>query len=174
MANREIKFRSKRLDNGEWVYGHYTEGSPNYHYITNPNGAVWQVDPETIGEYCGLKDKSGNEIYEGDLVKGTFSIRTGTDVRTYKRTKSSYAIYSNMEVTGIITFNETLASFYFDTNFKQSYKTNFWAGMGSTQAEKRANEWTDTYDSPKDYLHKVATKIEVIGNIFQNKIEDFK
>lgn len=77
MKAENIKFKAKRLDNGEWVEGDLVHNitpiricSPNSVFTDIP--VVHRVDPSTVCQFTGIKDCEGKEIWEGDIIKSPY------------------------------------------------------------------------------------------------------
>ena len=112
---REILFRGKQTDNGEWIEGAYSpfhlnfgerEEKPHIIIISDDediDGLWCEVIPETVGQYTGLTDKNGVRIFEGDILT-----------------------IENEGVYAAIKYNESNAAFYVEDEDHEDYLGEAW------------------------------------------------
>ena len=105
---REILFRGKRTDNGEWIEGDLKQAFRGNQLsscgiMKTPTAYCWRVDPETVGQYTGLTDKNGTKIFEGDILT-----------------------IENEGVYAAIKYNESNAAFYVEDEDHEDYLGEAW------------------------------------------------
>lgn len=122
---REILFRGKQMDNGEWLFGdlrHIFHGEYRTHIVDNSNGlnngvCGLEVASSTVGQFTGLTDRNGVKIFEGDIVRygqrGKVEYNSGSAQFTLNFTNSTYEGFDKIpfcdcEVLGNIHDNPEL------------------------------------------------------------------
>ena len=104
---RDLKFRGRRFD-GTWVYGYYVQRGQEA-FIFDEHGNEHLVKRETVGQYTGLKDKNGVEIYEDDILQ------TFNDVTGKKMANRLVVEYEELENCGCCTYDSGIG-FNFNLN----------------------------------------------------------
>jgi YopX protein len=171
---REIKFRGKNQD-GKWMIGSLVTHNGGCNIISSPNGRPRAVYPETVGQFTGLHDVYGHEIYEGDIVE-TFSIsQSNRQVGNYPPPNVEVEEYDIERIASVVEFS--YGSFntdkdHFPLAFKDLWEPDPNGSLSDDMEETFWELWDENYKDIQDkypYLtwNHFLTPY-VIGNIHDN------
>ena len=139
---REIKFKAKTC-NGKWVEGLLAH-KDNKWYISNKAGMpfAFEVRPETISQYIGLKDKNGKEIWENDIINYGFHnekgiVRFGTHENVSSKNQGFYVEWINKWCS----YRQDLG--YFADIFEASVIGNIFDNPELLDVDKQASKYAD-------------------------------
>ena len=141
--NREIKFRAR--NNKCWIY---CDAIINGWAILNENGGMAKINPETVGQYTGLHDKNGKEIYEGDIV-----LTQPLKDRPFSQKAKS------KRLRGIVKYQVLCGK-----NFiSEPDKVKYWGAEWDIEIIDKKD-----YEKYHNYGWGLFFECEVIGNIYEN------
>ena len=148
---REILFKAKRKDNGEWVEGLLWKKKykSNKIFIScfpdkDDNEEVYVVDENTICQYTGLTDKNGNKIWENDILLQ----------------KTTEKHWCSWECMGIVRYGEM--------DWSEEWLGHKSVGFYIEPIKRKGNTKSIYYGICQEYMTDKYFPIEVIGNIFDN------
>lgn len=121
---REIKFRGKKIDNNEWVYGGYFSSSEEeglVHYIFCSINGAEPVIAETIGQFIGIKNVLQEEIWEGDILEFPFEMGIAYVINDGFRfaVKSPGSEAVDYEGKEVLEYTSTIGNIYDNPNLLQ-------------------------------------------------------
>ena len=151
MAIREVIFRGKRADNGEWVEGdllqtRYHSGHIEYQIMPQtPVSSAVPVLPETVGHYTGLTDKNGKKIFEGDILQGEqYPFNSDGEYNYF----AEVCYWDNVPEFGIYTFKNPKADVIGisegNTDNMQDWESRYWEIIGNIHDNPELMEQEDT------------------------------
>ncbi|KAF6584975.1 YopX family protein [Paenibacillus sp. EKM211P] len=117
---RDIKFRGKRLDNGEWVFGDIWQHNGRVD-IVDHRAQSHPVAHETVGQYTGLRDRDNKEIYEGDILKRDWQEHSLEDDIGHVSFQDGGFV---LHLPGTVGFDEYLSQYY--RGYSASSGTDFY------------------------------------------------
>lgn len=156
---REIKFRGRRLDGKGWAVGSYLV-SYGRHIIASDNVSsktyevnLYEVDPATVGQYTGLNDKNGREIYEEDVLR-MYDNKRYTFTCIYPQTQSVFLGKCNETQLGFVNITEEVSKEIIGNIHDNPEITQNRIKLQKNRYDKsKCNVRVRTYIRPHDDMH---------------------